>query len=433
MKNLGLVFLNTLCLLGLSTCADIEADFAESASPSASVPSYQFEPDSRAVLEPLQIPSSRHPKVGMRASGGVYMSGVYKEGDHERLGLFISHNGGDAFAPPVPISAAGVSVSSHGENSPSLVFGTRREAYVLFEQMAGWGATDLMFARSLEAGHNFQEAYRITDKDEVSSNGFSSLWVAPNGHVFAAWIDGRDDDDEALIGTSSVYLARSTDFGESFEKNISVADGICPCCRPSMAFGPEGEIYLSWRHVFENHTRDMVVAVSRDGGESFGAPVRVAEDDWQIAGCPHTGSQLLQVEDRLYVAWFTAGNNREVGIQLTWSDDGAQSFAPPVHASAGVAYANHPMLTQADDGRVLLIFEGRSVSEGDQWGPVSPYLVEVGAGGELTEPTAAPGRGVSITYPAVTGGSQGGVFVAWTEPTEEGTQIVLARGRRATP
>ena len=432
MRNLGLVILSSIFLLGLSACADIEADFADSTSSATGFPSYQFESESRAILEPLQVPSSRHPKLGMRASGGVYMSAVYEDEDLERLGLFISHNGGDAFAPPVPISAPGVNVSSHGENSPSLVFGTRRELYVLFEQMAERGATELMFARSLEAGYNFQKPYKITDKDGISSNAFSSLWGAPNGHVFAAWIDGRDDDNEALIGTSSVYIARSTDFGESFGKNISVASGICPCCRPSMAFGPEGEIYLSWRHVFENNSRDMVVAVSRDGGDSFGSPVRVAEDDWQIAGCPHTGSQLLQVEDRLYVAWFTAGNNREVGVQLTWSDDQAKSFAPPVYASEGVAYANHPMLTQADDGRLLLIFEGRSMGENDKWGPVSPFLVEIAAGGELTEPMAAPGNGVSITYPAVTGGSQGGVFVAWTEPTEEGTQIVMARGRRTT-
>ena len=165
MKHISLVLLSAVFLLGLSACSDIEADFAESTSPSAGYPSYQFEPASRAVLESLQVPSSRHPKLSMRASGGVYMSGVYEEEGQTRLGLFISHNGGDAFAPPVPISAPGVSVSSHGENSPSLVFGTRREAYVLFEQMAERGATKLMFARSLEAGHNFQEPYRITDKD----------------------------------------------------------------------------------------------------------------------------------------------------------------------------------------------------------------------------------------------------------------------------
>lgn len=128
MKDLGLVLSSAIFLLVLGACADIEADLADSTSPAAGLPNYHFEPKSRAVLVPLQVPSSRHPKISMRASGGVYMSGVYEEGDQTRLGLFISHNGGDAFAPPVPISAPGVSVSSHGENSPSLVFGTRREA-----------------------------------------------------------------------------------------------------------------------------------------------------------------------------------------------------------------------------------------------------------------------------------------------------------------
>ncbi len=126
MRKTGLLILSSSFLLSLSACSDIEGGFVDTTAPSLSDPEYHFEPESRAILEPLQLSSSRHPKVDMRASGGVYLLGVYQEGDSTRLGLFSSHNGGDAFDPPTPISEPTVNVSSHGENSPSLDFGTLR-------------------------------------------------------------------------------------------------------------------------------------------------------------------------------------------------------------------------------------------------------------------------------------------------------------------
>ena len=175
----------------------------------------------------------------------------------------------------------------------------------------------------------------------------------------------------------------------------------------------------------------MVVATSRDGGETFAPPVRVSEDNWEIKGCPHSGPSLLQVGDRLYIAWFTGGGDAEPGVRLAWSDDGGASFGPPVYVSSGIVYANHPVLSEAFDGRVLLLFEGRAVSQEDEWGPVTAYVVEINDEGQVGEPAAAPGNGVSITYPALAGDNQGGVFVAWSEPNGKGgSQIVMSRGRR---
>ncbi len=175
----------------------------------------------------------------------------------------------------------------------------------------------------------------------------------------------------------------------------------------------------------------MVVATSRDGGETFDPPVRVSEDNWEIKGCPHSGPSLLQVRDRLYIAWFTGGGDAEPGIRLSWSDDGGASFAPAVYVSSGIVYANHPVLSQAFDGRVLLLFEGRAVSQEDEWGPVTAYIAEISHVGEVEEPTAVPGNGISITYPALAGDNQEGVFVAWSEPNGKGgSQIVMSRGRR---
>ena len=388
-------------LTALSACSDIEEGFADS-TPTA--PTYRFEPNSQAILEPLQIESSRHPKVALRAAGRLFVLGVYTEDNLSRLGLFDSRNGGDSFAPPLPLTEPGASVSSHGENSPSLVFGKNREMYVLWEQEAEGENMDLMFARSLDLGHRFDAPFPVTDKKVPSRNGFSSLSVAPNGDVYASWLDGRDGEE---TGGTSVYITKSTDLGESFGRNIRVAETVCDCCRPPVAFGSEGEVFVSWRHIFPGSIRDMVVATSRDGGETFDPPVRVSEDNWEIKGCPHSGPSLLQVRDRLYIAWFTGGGDAEPGIRLSWSDDGGASFAPAVYVSSGIVYANHPVLSQAFDGRVLLLFEGRAVSQEDEWGPVTAYIAEISHVGEVEEPTAVPGNGISITYSCVSGRQPG--------------------------
>ena len=425
MRSIGLLLVSAVFLTVLSACSDIEEGFADS-TPTA--PAYRFEPDSRAILEPLQIESSRHPKVALRAAGRLFVLGVYTEDKVARLGLFDSRNGGDAFAPPLPLTEPGASVSSHGENSPSVLFGNNREMYVLWEQETEGEDTDLMFARSLDLGHRFDPPFPVTDKEVPSRNGFSSLSVAPNGDVYASWLDGRDGEE---TGGTSVYIAKSTDLGESFGRNIPVAEKVCDCCRPPVAFGNDGEVFVSWRHVFPGSIRDMVVATSRDGGETFDPPVRVSEDNWEIQGCPHSGPSLLQVGDRLYIAWFTGGGDAEPGIRLSWSEDGGASFGPPVYVSSGIVYANHPVLSEAFDGRVLLLFEGRAVSQEDEWGPVTAYLVEINDEGQVGEPTGVPGNGVSITYPALAGDNQGGVFVAWSEPNGKGgSQIVMSRGRR---
>ncbi len=64
--------------------------------------------------------------------------------------------------------------------------------------------------------------------------------------------------------------------------------------------------------------------------------------------------------------------------------------------------------------------------------PSAPaYRIEISDEGVVGTPTAVPGNGVSISYPALAGDHQKGVFVAWTEPNGQGgSQIVMARGRR---
>jgi len=390
---------------------------------------YQFESEPSQPLAQY-VPSSRDPRLSLRASGALYLLAVTGGHKGASAALAVSHNRGDSFAPPRPISGKDAAVSSHGENSPNFSFGPGIEAYALWEERTGDGLqTRLLFARSPAFGREWEEPVEVTDKTEPSTNAFSSFTVAPDGHIYVVWLDGRDAA-KTKPGTSSVYLAKSADGGRTFGKNVAVARSVCPCCRPTVLADAKGVVHVSWRHVFEGNIRDMAVATSTNGGKEFAGPVRVAHDNWEIEGCPHSGASMVQHNGRIWISWYSDGDGTNPGVRLAWSDDGAKTFSDPVLASGDVLDANHPSLAVADDGRILLAFQGRDPVKQDGWAPSGPYLVEVTPEGRASRPIAVPGHEKSISYPVVAGGSLGRVFVAWTEPGKDGRQVRLSRGRK---
>jgi hypothetical protein len=269
----------------------------------------------------------------------------------------------------------------------------------------------------------------VTDKTTPSQNGFSYLSIAPGGEIYAAWLDGRDRDSEHGHGSSSVYIARSTDKGASFGKNIRVASSVCPCCRPTIAFGAKGEVHVAWRTVFTGDIRDIVVATSLDGA-TFSAPVRVAADNWRISGCPHSGPSMIVKDGRLYITWYSEGNGTNAGIRLALSADAGRTFKKPAIASRDVLDPNHPALSLSEDGQLILVFQGRDAIEKKGWGVVRAYVAEVSNSGLVSPPVAVTGNKRSISYPAVVSGTVGRVFVAWTEGVDKGSSVFLSRGRR---
>jgi hypothetical protein len=388
-------------------------------------PTYTFESAPRAVLENLGIAASRDPKVQISSSGNLALLAVYKEQERTGLGVFLSHDGGDGFGHRLPVSPAGQQIVSHGENSPSLIY-TPTAIYALWEQASPSGFTDLMFARSVDFGRSFQEPVPVCQKEEPSFNGFSTMGLAPNGDLYAVWLDGREKDSPP--GTFSVYISRSTDKGTTFGTNMLVAKGACPCCRPAITFGSNGQVFVAWRHVFESNVRDMVVASSTDGA-TFRSPVRVAQDNWKLDGCPDSGPALEFHNGSFFIAWYTEASKDSVGIKLSRSSDGAKSFGEPLLVSGKILDANHPDLSLSSDGRLLLTFQGRDPSKNGGWSPTAPYLVEIEEG-SITDPIRIPSGDRSVSYPVVLSGPSGRTFITWTEPCEMGQRVMLIRARK---
>lgn len=106
---------------------------------------------------------------------------------------------------------------------------------------------------------------------------------------------------------------------------------------------------------------DLFLARSSDGGQTFGAPVRVHADRWAIEGCPTAGPAVAAGADgRVHVAWYT-GADGQMGLWHAVSSDGGKTFADPTPLAAG-APLGQTRAARDGQGRVWLAWEDRATA-----------------------------------------------------------------------
>jgi hypothetical protein len=378
--------------------------------------------------KPRPVSSGREPVLAVRASGALSLLEV----EGKDLYLKTSQDAGDSFESKVRVNDVPGEVSAHHESSPRMVVRSRSEFYVVWQtrrNSEGGDGSALRFARSTNWGDSFSKAVDVEPGSASPSQGFYNMAVSPKGVIYVAWLDGRDRA-KSKSGTSAVYLARSTNRGASFEKPVRVTLDTCPCCRPSIGFTSDNNVHVSFRGVVGDNVRDIFIATSGDGGATFGPAVRVAEDNWKINGCPHSGAAVASVGNRLFTVWSTV---REGKAQLysAWSDDRGKTFSARTNLAASVVDPNHPAIVAMGD-RVGVVFQGRLGGKGAGWGQVNAWYREIDTAGKPGQLVKLGAAKASASYPELAWEDPGRIFVAWTESAgEEGApQVVLIRGRR---
>jgi hypothetical protein len=213
-------------------------------------------------------------------------------------------------------------------------------------------ASDLMLSRSLDGGRGFGSPLRVNE-DRPISHGFDGLAVAPDGTVVLSWIDGHEGRKDP-----ATWVARVVEQGTRVEAIRKVGDDTCVCCRVDAAAGPGGTVALAWRRVFPGDVRDMVLAVSRDGGRTFGDPTLVSADRWKINACPHRGGAVgLDARGRVYMSWYTEGTDIRPDLRFAVSPDGRR-FGPPrrLHVSA-TSIPDQARMAVDPAGRAVIVWE----------------------------------------------------------------------------
>ena len=280
---------------------------------------------------------------------------------------------------------------------------------------ARFPASDLRFARSTDGGRSFEPALTVNDDagGPPASHTFHDLLVTGSGDVVVSWLDGRSEPGP------DVRVAVSEDGGVSFGGS-RIADHVtCPCCRTSMAVTPDGTLFVSWREIFEGDVRDIVVARSTDGGASWDEPERVHADDWVFPGCPHAGPSLaVDPSGTLHVAWYT-GKPEAPGLYYATSSDAAETFSDPVTLLADAWVPPSQVSLVADEaGTLRAVWEDRRLEE--------PGFRYARVGGGALEPEHAEELIVG-TNPALSSGA-GSAVLAWLDGDR-----VLARTTGSRP
>ncbi len=201
----------------------------------------------------------------------------------------------------------------------------------------GWiewqlGQSIILFSRSTDQGNTWSAPMRISTHaglprdDNGGLVGFVGV-AAKDGTIYAVWND-----------LNSIIFTKSSDGGKTFEASHDIMPvgpvyfGGVPGVSRVMGFPQIGvgrELHIAWSD-YRNGDIDIFTAASRDGGKTWGQPLRVNSD------AIHNGrDQFFQwlavdpVRGDVYVQYYDRRDdleNRKTSVTLARSTDGGKSF-----------------------------------------------------------------------------------------------------------
>jgi hypothetical protein len=303
-----------------------------------------------AEVEVIQLPEGALvPDVTVAPDGNVNM--VYGLGDKA---LFVrSADDGRSFSEPVAVNSTGKVQLTMGERGPKLALGRNGSIHVIWMDRWSPGAqVHAKYARSTDGGKTFSEPRQLSSKAMLDG---ATIAADGKGNVIAFW-HTFDPPQKEIKDGHWIYLARSTDDGETFAaperlRLTDMKDLACSMCLMRARFAQDGKVHLAFRSAVDN-IRDMYVLSSNPGENAFTAK-RVNNDNWYIDHCPMCGPELtVDAAGSAYCAYMA-------DHKVYWSRRPADSADFTLH----VATPNnendeiYPSATPNGNGDVLMVWQ----------------------------------------------------------------------------
>lgn len=201
---------------------------------------------------------------------------------------------------------------------------------------------------------------RVNGVPDAGSQWDPAVALRPNGLLYAAWVDPRDEP----AGASSIYVGVSDDNGTTWtDLNRSVNEfGPGANEDPAVAVGTDGVLYVAWRG-----GQDVYVGSSPDGVE-WGAAVRV-NDVSSFGTVSESRGPAIAVSPNgtILVAW-EDWRNGEPDIYAASSADDGRTWRPNVRVNddfGGAEQRGDPALSVDALGVAYLAWQDARDGPGD--------------------------------------------------------------------
>jgi hypothetical protein len=316
----------------------------------------------------------------------------------------------------------------------------------------GSAGTRLMTASSTDGGRTFKKSTVVPGSDAPGNRGWEAVGLGPGGRFFSVWLDHRklapaqqmqmdgqhhheggaqSSSAAASMPTDGVAMAQLSQlYVSSLDGSAApqaITGGVCYCCKTAIALGRSGELYLAWRHVYPGNMRDIAFTVSRDGGKTFAAPVRVSEDKWRIEGCPDDGpSMVVDPAGSVHVLWpsVVSENGRQVKALFHAATRDGRTFTPRDRVPTE-GQANHPQLAVDATGALAATWD----QSGSGTRTIVMALARPSSSGTATWTAATSSSKLTGTYPDIVSTGRGMWVRAWTSGPSNSSKIVIERTR----
>jgi hypothetical protein len=190
---------------------------------------------------PSDLSPGFYPAVALGPTGEIYVA--WMDWDYENSSWLIyaakSADGGKSFSYPIKLHA-NVPLYTM-QMYPSLAVHPDGSLVVSWSEWRG-SASTIYLAKSVNAMTDFGPAAAVSDAPAGTEHGVSSVAVDASGDISAAWSDNRS-------GTSQVYLAKSSNGGQSFGAG-TLASQVQSVGHqnnlPALTVDAQGNAYILW-------------------------------------------------------------------------------------------------------------------------------------------------------------------------------------------
>jgi ethanolamine utilization microcompartment shell protein EutL len=213
--------------------------------------------------------------------------------------------------PPGPQGESGPQ-GLPGEQGPvglPAIAALENNVYVVWEDTAFGGSTEIIYRRSTDGGADFGSTINLSNNEGSS---FVPAIIATENNVYVVWADDS-------LGNFEIFYKKSTDGGASFGSTINLSNNEGNSFRPAIA-ASGNNVYVVWNDITTGNA-EILYKRSTDGGATFGSTINLSNDprDSVLPAIAALGNVV-------HVVWEAVS-----GVVYTRSTDGGATFGSTIN------------------------------------------------------------------------------------------------------